>query len=59
MIDNAHLTEIDEAIQRLRATALELQARAEGIPAVEKNTARVLASIRMLDLNISDVISLP
>jgi len=49
------VTRIDEKIQLLKATALELRTAGAGIPAVQKNTDRILASIKMLELAISDV----
>ena len=49
------VTSIDEKIRLLKAAALELRTAGAGIPAVEKNTDRILASIKMLELAISDV----
>jgi hypothetical protein len=59
MTDKTDLQRMEKTLQRLRATTQELQALGEGIPAVKANTARILASIRMLELNVSDAISLP
>ncbi len=44
-----------ESIDALRRTASELRERGKGIQAVEKNVDRILANIRMLELNFSDV----
>lgn len=59
MIGETEMRQIDSKIQLLKKTALELQAVGERIPAVEKNTSRILASIKMLELNVSDVVLPP
>jgi hypothetical protein len=46
---------LDEIIQRMRHNAEELKEQAGGIQALERNLDRILASIKMLELNISDV----
>ena len=50
------LKKISNRIKSLRDTAEELNKMAAGIPAVTKNTARLLASVKMLEMNISDCI---
>lgn len=47
--------EMDEKIQQLRKTAEELRGISGGIQAVERNLDRILTSIKMLELSISDV----
>ncbi len=47
---------ISKRIKSLRDTAEELTRMAENIPAVTKNTARLLASVKMLEMNISDCV---
>ena len=54
IIQYSTIDEMDKKIKLLRATAEELMALAGGIEAVKKNLIRLLASIRMLELNISD-----
>jgi hypothetical protein len=49
------IEEMDEKIRLIRATADELMVLGEGIEAVKKNLVRLLASTKMLELNISDV----
>ena len=44
-----------ECIRKLRESAVELKERGRGIQAVEKNVDRILANIKMLELNVSDV----
>jgi hypothetical protein len=45
-------------IQLLKQTATELKRISGGIQAVDKNVDRILASIRMLEINVSDVVGL-
>ena len=49
------IEEIADLIQEMRQVAEQLQKQGEGIQAVERNVARILASIKMLELNVSDV----
>ena len=51
------LKKIDRKIQSLKETALELKAMADDFPAVYRNCSRILASIKMLEMNVSDLIS--
>ncbi len=50
------LKKIDDKIKLLRNTAKELKNLAENIPAITRNTTRLLASVKMMELNISDYI---
>ena len=47
---------IDAAIRSLKKSAQELSAVAGTCPAVIRNTARILASIKMLELNVCDIV---
>jgi hypothetical protein len=49
------IQEMDEKITLLRKTAEELMVIGGDIEAVKKNLVRLLASTKMLELNISDV----
>ena len=42
-------------IRQLRQIAEELRQEGEGIETVERNVDRILASVRLLEINISDV----
>ncbi len=53
-----NLEEIGRKIQLLKQTAEDLSRNADEFPALSRNTARILTSIKMLELNISDVIDL-
>ena len=52
------LEKIAQKIKLLRQEATELKKIGSDIPAVEKNVDRILASIRMLEINISDLLDL-
>jgi prefoldin subunit 5 len=47
--------ELAERIQQLRRIAEEIRAKGEGIETLEKNVDRILAGVRMLEINIGDV----
>ncbi|MCF8050867.1 MAG: hypothetical protein K9L59_06485 [Desulfobacterales bacterium] len=49
---------IHEKIQILKAAAEDLAAAGGDIPTVVRNTARILASVRMLEMGISDLFEL-
>ena len=52
------LDKIHESIQKMKSVAEELNRMGENFPALEKNTARILASINMLEKNLSDMMDL-
>ena len=56
MLTENELKKIDDKIKLLRNTAEDLNDLAENIPAITRNTTRLLASVKMMELNISDVI---
>ena len=51
-----NLTEIDTRIQLMKKTADELKGMADEFPALARNTARILASLKMLEINVSDLL---
>ncbi len=53
------IEKMDEKIRQLKESALDLSAMANEFPAVKRNVARVLASIKMLELNVCDVVGFP
>jgi hypothetical protein len=55
---NVDVKAIAQLIQQMRHNAEDLREKASGIQAVERNLDRILASIKMLELNISDVYEL-
>jgi hypothetical protein len=52
------ISDMAKRISLLKKEALELKEKAESIPAVECNIDRILASIKMLEINISDIVGL-
>ncbi|MFH1982452.1 MAG: hypothetical protein ABIL58_11455 [Pseudomonadota bacterium] len=50
------LRELDSEIRALKQCAERLYRTGESIPAVRRNTARILASVKMLELNICDLL---
>lgn len=57
-MDAERLLEMDRRIQSIKKSIIELQDLGQEIEAVKKNSKRLLASIRMLELNVSDLIPL-
>jgi hypothetical protein len=52
------LKKIDEKIQLMKSTAQELNRLGDNFPALARNSVRILASIKMLEINISDLVEL-
>jgi len=52
------LYKINAKIQLMKQTAEELNQIGEDFPALARNTVRILASIKMLEINISDLVEL-
>ena len=55
MVEEYKIEDMAEKIQILKQTATELKRISGGIQAVDRNVDRILASIKMLEINISDV----
>ncbi len=51
-----NLRDMAKQVDTLKKTTLKLKEMGGGIPAVEKNSERLLASIKMLELNINDLV---
>ena len=58
MTTKYNIQKMDAKIKEIRKAAEELQELGGDIEAVNKNLVRLLASTKMLELNISDAISL-
>ncbi len=52
------LKKIDEKIQVMKRTAEELSRMGEDFPALSRNSVRILASVKMLEINVSDLVEL-
>ncbi len=51
-----NIKEMAEKIQAIKRAATELKDVSEGIQSVDRNVDRILASVRILEINISDVL---
>ncbi len=58
MVPQTDLNEIDAKIQLLKKTAADLNRIGEDFPAIARNTVRILASVKMLEINVSDLVDL-
>jgi len=58
MAQKFDLKKIDDRIQLLKQTTQELNRMGKDFPAIARNTVRILASVKMLEINISDLIEL-
>ncbi len=54
----ANVKEMAEKIAAIRQQAEDLQAISGGIQAVDKNVDRILASVKMLEINVTDLADL-
>jgi hypothetical protein len=53
---NIQLEKIHEKIASVKDAVEELARMGKGFPALSRNTARILASLKMLEINISDLV---
>ncbi len=58
MAQQIDLKKINDKIQLLKETTRELNRIGENFPAIARNTARILASLKMLEINVSDLVEL-
>ena len=58
MIAQNDIRKIDEKIQVLKTTAEELIQLGDNFPALTRNGVRILASVKMLEINVSDLVEL-
>jgi len=54
-MDEPNIKKMCRLIRQLHKTAQELKTKGKGIQAVERNVDRILASIKMLELNVCDI----
>ncbi len=57
MIEEYNLESMAEKVQLIKKAATELLSVSGGIQAIDRNVDRILASVRMLEINTCDVIS--
>jgi hypothetical protein len=55
MAHTIDLHKIDTKIQAIKEMAEDLNQMADDFPALAKTTARILANVRMMELNVSDL----
>ena len=58
MESQTNLRKINSKIQLLKSTAVELDRLGEAMPFLVRNNVRILASIKMMEINISDLMDL-
>lgn len=56
MKDRKKILSLDKKIRELKKIAEEILETGGDIEAVKRNTIRIIASIKMLELNISDIL---
>ncbi len=55
-MNRRELKKLDTRIQTIKKAAQELRGLAGDFPAVDRNVERILASVKMLEINVSDVL---
>lgn len=58
MVEGYNVKEMAKKIQAIKEAATELQNISGGIQAVDRNVDRILASVKMLEINISDIVDI-
>ena len=58
MVEGYKIGDMAEKIEILKQTTTELKRISGGIQAVDRNADRILASIKMLEINISDAVDI-
>jgi len=54
-MSRGELRKIDTKIKAIKKATQELKQLSGGIQAIDRNAERILASVKMLEINISDV----
>ncbi len=57
MKNSSDLYGMNEKILKIKQLLLELETQGKQFPALSQNSKRALASIKMLELNISDIVT--
>lgn len=58
MVEEYNIKLIAEKIETIRRTATELKSISGGIQAIDRNVDRILASVKMMEINITDVVDI-
>jgi hypothetical protein len=56
-MDRKDLEKMDARIKAIKKAAEELKALSGGMQAVDRNVDRMLASVKMLEINVTDLLS--
>ena len=54
-MNRRELRKLDTRIKTIKKATLELKQLSGGIQAIDRNAERILASVKMLEINVSDV----
>lgn len=57
-MNRREIRRIDTRIKAIKKTIRELKELSGGIPAIDRNANRILASVKILEINISDILDL-
>ena len=57
MMNERQIKRMDKRVKAIRKAAEELKELSKHMPAVERNAARILASVKMLEINVSDLLA--
>ena len=58
MVENIDMNQINNKVQLMKDTARELKHLGADFPALARNLVRIEASLKMLEINISDLFEL-
>ena len=58
MMNRRDMKKVVTRIKTIKKAAQELKDYYTEVPAIERNAARILASVKMLEINISDLLML-
>ena len=57
-MNRREIKKLDTRIKAIKKAAQELKKSSRGIQAVDRNADRILASVKMLEINISELLDL-
>jgi len=58
VVEEYNIKLMAEKIETIRRTATELKSISGGIQAIDRNVDRILASVKMMEINITDVVDI-
>ncbi len=56
-MNQREIVKMDRRVKTIKKAAEELKELSRNIPAVDRNAARILASVKMLEINVSDLLA--